>query len=289
MAFSDLSAIVRKHPMVSCCLVTLVGLAAILGLASQIQAEQFTFTLDQAKSIMVVSGGNGPWMFEPQDVAPGGDTAHYMGEIVVDMDSLLAPTQIAFVQALMEADVTGDWLPAVGGGDVGDPDIPGDADPGDPAPGNYGLFLDAGAVGAAWGAFRDLGLSVASEPQLVTNGSFNDGQKFTVVQGTWETTVQSPVLGDAAGVDDVTNDASEIILRQAPTAYKVKSPPLRFRCTWSSRWNDLFLFRRHDRRHCISDTLRARRFQWRWRLGRDGHQHADATNPDRHQRLEHTT
>ena len=113
----------------------------------------------------------------------------------------------------MEADITGDWLPAVGGGDVGDENIQGDSNPGDPAPASYGLYLDAGPVGVAWGAFRDLVISVSTlEPQVVTNGIFSDGQTMNVTQGTWDTNVRSgplQVVPDNMNSDDVTGTTAE--------------------------------------------------------------------------------
>ena len=126
-----------------------------------------------------------------------------MGQIIVDVDSLLAPTRIMFVESLMEAETTGNWLPTTGGGDIGDPVVQGDADPGDPAPGNYGLWIDGGLVGQAYGAFRDLGISITTtEPQQVVDGGFNDPQTITVVQGTWDANIIAGPLAELAEVED---------------------------------------------------------------------------------------
>ena len=213
MMLSSLSAVWRKQPRFLACLLATGCLLSIGCFVDDVLAEPVTFTLVQEESFLTVSGTFDMWEFEPQSTNPASDKASYMGEIIVDVDDPAAPTQIMFLEATMEADITGDWLPAVGGGDVGDENIQGDANPGDPAPASYGLYLDAGVVGVAWGAFRDLVISISTlEPQVVTNGIFSDGQTMNVTQGTWDTTVRSGPLQavpDATNSDDVTGSTAD--------------------------------------------------------------------------------
>lgn len=213
MMLSILSAVLRKQRRFLACLVATGCLLSVGSLVDDVQAKPVTFTLVQEESFLTVSGIFDAWDFVPQSTDPASDRASYMGEIIVDVDDPAAPTQITFLEATMEADITGDWLPAVGGGDVGDENIQGDSNPGDPAPASYGLYLDAGPVGVAWGAFRDLVISVSTlEPQVVTNGIFSDGQTMNVTQGTWDTNVRSgplQVVPDNMNSDDVTGATAE--------------------------------------------------------------------------------
>ena len=73
---------------------------------------------------------------------PGGTslTTTYSGTITVDVDNLTNPTSIEFIGANAVAANSGNWLPEVGGGSVGDPNIEGDADPGIGDAGKLRLF-----------------------------------------------------------------------------------------------------------------------------------------------------
>jgi hypothetical protein len=93
-------------------------------------------------------------------------------------------------------------LPAVGGGTTG-PAGNGNADPGTPAPANYGLFLNAGAAGQAYAAIRDLSLSISSSAQPVAGGSFASTQTFDVLTGTTDVNVSSVAFGDSASSESV--------------------------------------------------------------------------------------
>ena len=183
---------------VGLCLMSLV-LAPLQSLAVEV-----TFTIDPAESYLTVTGTYEGFPLVAQ--RPGGDTARYTGEFTVEVDDPLAPQQIQFLSGMMLAQVTGDWLPAEGGGDIGDELVDGDSNPGEPAPGNYGIYLDAGLFGEAWGAFRNLGFTITSEVQTVDNGKFEEFQTITVAQGAWDTNLRSAALGDEAGSDDVTGD-----------------------------------------------------------------------------------
>ena len=165
--------------------------------ANHAQADEITFTVDSTATYLTLTGDYQGFAFEPQGL--GSDTAHYSGEIVVDVDDPLAPQEIQFLSGLMLAEVTGEWRPAEGGGDVGDENIQGDANPGDPAPANYGVYLDAGALGEAWGAFRNLGFTITSELQSVDNGQFEEFQTITAAQGFWDTNLSSAALNDECG------------------------------------------------------------------------------------------
>ena len=189
-----------------------VGLVAV-GTAGVVSAEELHFTLDPAQSLLsVVADYDGfdliPQVFENSD----GDLASYSGELIVELDDIMAPTSIRFNGGLALAANTGMWLPSLEGGDVGEPDVEGDANPGEPALGNYGLYLDLSLIGGgeAWGTFRDMGFTVLTETDVdvATDGTFASEQGFQLAQGTWTTTVSSELLTDGGGVDDITGDAS---------------------------------------------------------------------------------
>jgi hypothetical protein len=140
---------------------------------------------------------------------PNGDslTTTYSGTITVDVDNLMNPSSITFVSANAIAGNGGDWLPEPGGGSEGDPNIEGDANPGTPSPANYGFYLDAGAVGQLYAASRDTILSLIANPITVSGGQFDPfGIGITVPQGIYEANVSSPVFGDDAGTDDITDE-----------------------------------------------------------------------------------
>lgn len=75
---------------------------------------------------------------------PGGTSLNttYSGTITVDVDNLNNPTSIAFVSASAAAANSGNWLPEIGGGTVGDPNVGGDGNPGVAMPANYGFYYE---------------------------------------------------------------------------------------------------------------------------------------------------
>jgi hypothetical protein len=141
---------------------------------------------------------------------PNGEsvTTTYSGTITIDVDNLMNPTSIEFVSGNVIAANSGNWLPDIGGGSEGDPDVDGDADPGTAAPANYGFFLDAGAIGQLYAASRDTILSLNATPKTLTGSQFDPfGITLTVAQGIYESNINSPVFGDDAGTDDITDEA----------------------------------------------------------------------------------
>jgi hypothetical protein len=143
-----------------------------------------------------------------QDVDGKSLTTTYSGTVTVDVDDLTNPTSITFIAANAVAANSGSWLPAIGGGTEGDPNIEGDADPGDPAPANYGFVLDLGGPGAAvlYGASRDTILSLNGNARPVTGGQFDPSDiNITVPQGTFDANLSSAAFGDDAGPEDITD------------------------------------------------------------------------------------
>jgi hypothetical protein len=143
-----------------------------------------------------------------QDAEGTSLTTTYSGTVTVDVDSLTNPTSITFIAANAVAANSGDWLPAVGGGTEGDPEIDGDADPGERAPANYGFVLDLGGPSAAvlYGASRDTILSLNSPAKPITAGQFDPGNiNITVPQGTFDANLSSQGFGDDAGQEDATD------------------------------------------------------------------------------------
>jgi hypothetical protein len=143
-----------------------------------------------------------------QDAEGTSLTTTYSGTVTVDVDDLTNPTSITFIAANAVAANSGNWLPAVGGGTEGNPDIDGDADPGEPAPANYGFVLDLGGPSAAvlYGASRDTILSLNAPARPITAGQFDPSDmNVTVPQGVFDANLSSGSFGDDAGPDDITD------------------------------------------------------------------------------------
>ena len=176
------------------------------------RAEMVTFTIDPNLSSLALSGSYAGFELVSQD--PPADTsmsAIFGGTVLVDVDDPLAPSLIEFLSGSVEATDSGSWLPAIGGGSEGDPELGGDSDPGDAEPANYGIYVDADGLALAWGALRDLVFSPVSdfgEPESISNSRFSSNQVFSVVAGTFDSTVQSAALGDSAGTDDITGETT---------------------------------------------------------------------------------
>jgi hypothetical protein len=171
-------------------------------------AEQVEFQLSGTNSLVAdgfVNVVGAP--FVAQDPAEASLTTTYSGSITVDVDSVANPTSIEFVSANLIAANGGNWLPEVGGGNVGNPDLDGDADPGTAAPANYGFILDLGALGVAYGAIRDSVFSLTAAARPVTSGQFDPlGIAVPVTQGVFDANVSSAALGDDAGTDEITDE-----------------------------------------------------------------------------------
>lgn len=210
----------------------LLGALACAAFATpRTDAKVVRFDIDPARSALGVAGSFGAIPLFPQ--APGADVTSYGGSILVDLDDTLAPTSIAFVSGESAiADINGAWLPndvlGCGPGENCEGDDPnvilGDADPGDPAPGNYGLgvILTSADLGlppglgdaVAFGALRDLTLSLSSGPTAVTGGSFASTQSLTLDSGAFDTNLSSTLptvtgIEDSAGTSDLTGDTAD--------------------------------------------------------------------------------
>jgi hypothetical protein len=172
-------------------------------------AEQVEFQLVPASSSLTGAGFLNVLATPLEAQDPGGMslTTTYSGTITVDVDNVTSPTSITFISANAVAANSGDWLPEVGGGSEGDPDIDGDAHPGTAAPANYGFFLDLEDLGRLYAASRDTILSLSAEAKTVTGGQFDPfGIAVPVIQGVYESNVSSAAFGDDAGTDEVTDE-----------------------------------------------------------------------------------
>jgi hypothetical protein len=131
----------------------------------------------------------------------------YTGTITVDVDSLTNPTTITFLSASAVAANSGNWLPEVGGGSVGDPGVEGDANPGTAAPANYGFFLDYGpGLAVMYGASRDSIFSLDAPAQPVVAGQFDPAPlRVTIPQGEFDANISSNVFGDSAARQTTTD------------------------------------------------------------------------------------
>jgi hypothetical protein len=178
----------------SCVLMTLKG-----------YAEQVEFQLVGPNSLLaepyIVALGNLP--MSAQGVGSTSLTTTYSGTITVDVDNLMNPTAISFISANAAAANSGSWLPGIGGGSEGDPNIQGDATPGTAEPANYGFVInvDLGSgPSVLYVASRDTALSVNTDTVgalPITQGKFDPyGIQVTIPQGTYDGNLSSPDLGD---------------------------------------------------------------------------------------------
>lgn len=178
---------------------SLMGLVATtLFVMPTARSDEITFDIDPDRSSMVSSAlikAVGELTTAQEE---GSDTTTYSGTITVSLDVLESPTELQFLSASAVAADNGSWLPEAEGGSEGDP--------GDPTPANYGIVLDAGPAGVLLGAFRDTAFTIESTELVVNEGVFDSGQTFTTTQGFLDSNIISPLLGNAAGRDDVTGD-----------------------------------------------------------------------------------
>jgi len=195
-------------------------------------ASALTFTIDPAQSSLSLTGMFGGLPLSPQ--AAGGDVTSYSGTLDVNMDNVVAPNTIKFVGGSAVAAVNGVWLPNDVLDDPGAPGcvpsalncggdepnaIPGDADPGDPAPGNYGLeifipgaiFGQPNASATAFAAVRDGVFSLTSGLEPVVAGSFASTQTLTFGSGQFDSNLSSTIIGldDGAGSDSLAGDTGD--------------------------------------------------------------------------------
>jgi hypothetical protein len=175
------------------------------------KAEQVEFQLVGPNSLLaepyIIALGNAP--MDAQDVGGTSLTTTYSGTITVDVDNVMNPSAISFISANAVAANSGSWLPGVGGGSEGDPNIMGDATPGTAAPANYGFVInvDLGSgPSVLYVASRDTALSVNTDvigALPITQGKFDPyGIKVTVPQGTYDGNLSSPDLGDEVTASD---------------------------------------------------------------------------------------
>lgn len=174
-------------------------------------AEQVVFQLQGANSLLAAPFVNLVELpMAAQDPEGASLTTTYSGTITVDVDNLLAPTSITFLSANAVAANSGNWLPQVGGGDGGDPNVSGDANPGTPMPANYGFVLDLGgpAVALFYAASRDTILSLNAAAKPVAASQFDPfGIGITLPQGTYDANISSVLLPEYEGA--ATSDVSD--------------------------------------------------------------------------------
>lgn len=180
-------------------------------ISSLTQAAELNFNVDPAQSRLDLSG---VFVVDivSQDEEDASLTTTFGGTITVDVDDELSPTSIQFLSASLEAMDNGDWLPEVGGGSLGEEDIAGDSDPGEPEPANFGMFVDTEIAGVAWGAFRGLVYTITSEFDEPTSvnaeGRFDSTVNFEVIEGTLDSNVQSVAFGDDAATQSAVGQRS---------------------------------------------------------------------------------
>lgn len=190
--------------------VACICLATCLMMAQNGYGVQVVFQLQGANSLVAAPFVNAVGL-PMSGQGPGNTslTTTYSGTITVDVDNPLNPTSITFISAEATAANSGNWLPEIGGGSEGDPEVDGDATPGVAAPANYGFFIDLGGPGVAvlYGAVRDMVLSVNSAAAIpITGGQFSPlDVGITLPQGTYEGNLSSGAFGDDVNVEDISD------------------------------------------------------------------------------------
>jgi hypothetical protein len=164
--------------------------------ATNARAVPLTLMLDSSQSSITLSGSFNAIPLSEQ--GPGSRTANYSGPITIDVDNLLAPTSINFVSSSAVASITGQWRPEAGGGPAaGNPGVAQDA--------NYGLQLNAGALGNAFAAVRDLEFNVTGGPLVVAAGAFPSTQTLNVVSGLFAVNTPAAFM-EPPSQDDLSGD-----------------------------------------------------------------------------------
>ena len=159
-------------------------------------AVPLSMTLDTSQSSVTLNGTFNSLPLGPQGA--GSTTASYSGSINVDVNNLLAPSSIQHLGSSAVAAITGPWRPEAGGGPAaGNPGMAQDA--------NYGLQLNAGALGTAYAAVRNLHFNVTSGPVAVVGGAFPSTQSLNVVSGLFAFNLP-PALATPPGQDDLSGN-----------------------------------------------------------------------------------
>lgn len=178
----------------------LVAAACVLSARSG-YAVQVVFELQGPNSLLAAPFVNA--LGQPMTAQdPGGTslTTTYSGTVTVDVDDVMNPTTISFVSANAVAANSGNWLPQEGGGDGGDPNVAGDANPGTPMPANYGFVLDSPGVITFYGAVRDTILSYNSIARPVSGGEFDPIDiAITIPQGWFDGNISSAAFPEFEG------------------------------------------------------------------------------------------
>jgi len=195
---------------------TVYGLLAVTMAATPAAGVELTFTLEPSQSEVSAIGFIVPVQSETQPQGAGADITSYSGTLAVEVDDPFAPTTIQFLGGSVAAANSGDWLPEVGGGSPGI-FLPGDADPGQPQPANYGITASGAGVGTLWVAFRNLALSPTSDALTVNAGAFAPEQMIEVTQGTSDYTVRSIIFGDHNSTIDLVGEVAANTAEQTGT------------------------------------------------------------------------
>ena len=189
-------------------LVACSGLAACLLVARSGYGVELEFQLQGANSLLAAPFVNAVAMpMTGQDPGNTSLTTTYSGTITVEVDDPANPTSIRFLSAEATAANSGNWLPEIGGGSVGDPGVEGDANPGTAMPANYGFVLNVPELASVlYGAVRDLVVSVNSTAIPVAGGQFSATDVgITLPQATYESNLSSLALGDDVNSDDISD------------------------------------------------------------------------------------
>ncbi len=197
----------RFQPMSKFVRLELLALAVTFSTVASLHAEQVILSIDPAQSF--VDLGVDLLTAPLPGQGPGSTSATYSGLIAVDVDATGAPTSLEILGSDFRAAVTGDWLPAIGGGTT--------EDPGPAAPANYAYEIDPGALGTGIGylVFRDFAYNIWNEsgPEVVTNGSFSSiDQKFDISSGTWGINLPPSAFNDGEEIifeDSIVDDPGD--------------------------------------------------------------------------------
>ena len=149
-------------------------------------AERVQLEVDPVLSRLTLIGSYLDIPLQPQDADATSGTVTLTGYIELETDSLAFPSGLEFNDSLFTLDTQGSWLPEPHGGF-----LPGE--PGAPAAANFALWVDAGKLGAGWGAIRDLSFSFVPDTFDVTDNQFVAPAQLQLESGTFDYNVNTVV------------------------------------------------------------------------------------------------
>lgn len=171
------------------------AMATVLTVCTGAFAVPLSFSIDESSSQLTMQGAFANFGTVAQNPPDNTSlTSSVSGDLLIDVDNVSTPTTIQFLGGGAVIANSGDWLPEFGGETEG-------TLPTNPAPANFGLFLEVTALQTeGWAAFRDMVASPISNPLPVSGNVFGSAPAIQFASGSYDFNLISG-LGDSAGND----------------------------------------------------------------------------------------